>query len=481
MNKLKKNFIYLSLYKILEMILPMITSPLLSRRLGAEALGTYSYSYSIVTIFATIAQLGVYNYGMREIAKVRDNPQKLNQTYSNIFFVHALNGTIVTILYFTSLIFMQENNLIIFLIQGGILISNIVDNAFLFIGMEKVKAVTVRDASIKFITVGLILIFINEPSDLLLYTIIMTFSTLICRLICLFYARKYVRFVKPQKDECKKHIKPMAILMIPTLASTIYQSMDKIMIGWSYGDEYVGYYECASKALIPRNIITALGTVMCPHIANMYSQRKKKEAITMVENSLVICLIMSYTFTFGIVAIAKEFAPWFWGSDFAICSNMIVGLAFTIPIWCIGEVTRNQLLLPTGKDNEYMRSFILGVVTNAIFNLMLIPKFGVMGAIIATLIAEFVMSGIQMFFAKGEIKYFKYIKKTIPYLVISIIMLVGVRIIAKEISVSLTLSIIVEVFCGMILFVGLSILYETITKKKIILSYIEKGIEKIKR
>lgn len=474
MNKLKKNFIYLSLYKVLEMILPMITSPLLSRSLGAEALGTYSYSYSIVSIFTIISQLGVYNYGMREIAKVRNDQEKLNKTYSSIFFVHVISGAIVTIIYFTSLVFIKERNIIIFIIQGGVLLSSIVDNAFLFIGMENVKTVTIRDSSIKFATFFLILIFIKEPSDLLKYTLIMTFSTLICRTVGLLYGRKFARLVKPTISECKKHIKPMFILMIPTLASTIYQSMDKIMIGWFYDDKEVGYYECASKGLIPKNIITALGTVMCPHIASMYSQGKKEEAIGMVGRSLTISLIMSYIFTFGIIAIAKEFAPWFWGDEFSVCSNMLIGLAITIPIWCIGEVIRNQLLLPLGRDNQYMISFVLGIVANAIFNALLIPKFGVMGAIIATIIAEMVMSGIQMFFVKGEINFKKCIYKTIPYLIIAFIMLIVVRLVADKVEISSTVQIMLELGTGVIIFGTLTLLYETITNRKTLINLIKR-------
>ena len=224
MSKLKKNFMYLSLYKILEMLLPMITSPILSRRLGAEALGTYSYSYSIVNIFLVIAQLGVYNYGMREIAKVRENQKKLNITYTNIFFTHAISGGIVTLVYFFSLFWIQQSVSIIFLIQGLFLISNIVDNAFLFVGLENIKVVSIRDAAIKIITFILIVVLIKEPSDLLLYTIIMVTSSIVCKSIGLIYAKKFVKFVKPSIDECKKHIKPMIILMIPTLASIIYQS-----------------------------------------------------------------------------------------------------------------------------------------------------------------------------------------------------------------------------------------------------------------
>ena len=67
LNKVKKNFIYLSLYKIFELSLPLVTSPLLARKLGAQSLGIYVYTYSIVSIYTVIAELGVYRYGMREI------------------------------------------------------------------------------------------------------------------------------------------------------------------------------------------------------------------------------------------------------------------------------------------------------------------------------------------------------------------------------------------------------------------------------
>ena len=63
LKSVKLNFIYLSLYKMLELLLPLVTSPLLSRRLGAEALGIYSYTYSIVSLFVVIAELGFYRYG----------------------------------------------------------------------------------------------------------------------------------------------------------------------------------------------------------------------------------------------------------------------------------------------------------------------------------------------------------------------------------------------------------------------------------
>ena len=135
-GNVKKNFIFLSLYKLFEMLLPMITSPLLSRRLGAESLGKYTYYYSIVSMFVVVAELGSYKYGIREIAKVRENKKDLKRVYSEIFFTRFFNGLIVGIAYILFLYINKE----LYLIQISMalfIISNMIDNSFLYIGIEK--------------------------------------------------------------------------------------------------------------------------------------------------------------------------------------------------------------------------------------------------------------------------------------------------------------------------------------------------------
>ena len=79
MSNIKKNFIYISVYNFLLMLLPIVTSPILSRRLGAELLGIYNYVDAIVSIFLVFASTGIYRYGMREIAKYKENKDLMSQ------------------------------------------------------------------------------------------------------------------------------------------------------------------------------------------------------------------------------------------------------------------------------------------------------------------------------------------------------------------------------------------------------------------
>lgn len=188
---------------------------------------------------------------------------------------------------------------------------------------------------------------------------------------------------------------------------------------------------------------------------------------------MVVSLIASYSFMFGISAIAKEFAPWFWGNDFSVCSELLAGLSISIPLWCTGEVIRNQFLLPTGRDNEYMLAFLIGVGINTVSNSILIPHYGARGAILATLLAELVMSAVQMWLVRKELNCVRMIGTTIPYFLVGLIMLLGVRMIAGIVHGSLFLQMCVEITCGVVIFVVLSLAYERISKKQIIMSMIK--------
>ena len=112
MVNLKKNFAYQIAYQILTIIFPLITSPYLSRVLGPEGLGEYSYTYSIAYYFSLFILLGVNNYGTREIAKVKDNKSERTVVFWSIYYVQFIAGIIIVTLYIlTQMIFRQDSAL----------------------------------------------------------------------------------------------------------------------------------------------------------------------------------------------------------------------------------------------------------------------------------------------------------------------------------------------------------------------------------
>ena len=94
---IKRNFIYRLLYEILAMAAPLITAPYVSRILGADGVGIYSYSQSCVSYFTMFAVLGTKTYGTREIARCRDDKQLYTKTFWEIELLTVLTSTICSI------------------------------------------------------------------------------------------------------------------------------------------------------------------------------------------------------------------------------------------------------------------------------------------------------------------------------------------------------------------------------------------------
>ena len=89
-GSVKINLFYNVAYQILLMITPLITSPYISRVLGTDGLGVYSYTYSMASCFAMVGMLGVTNYGNRTIAAVQLDKNERSKVFWNIFLLQAI-------------------------------------------------------------------------------------------------------------------------------------------------------------------------------------------------------------------------------------------------------------------------------------------------------------------------------------------------------------------------------------------------------
>ena len=105
----KKNFIYNLSYQILIMILPLITTPYISRVIGAEGIGIQSYTYSIANYFVLFAMLGLNNHGNRSIAMVKSDQGKLDKTFTSIYLIQAVMSIIMIVLYINYIMFFVKN------------------------------------------------------------------------------------------------------------------------------------------------------------------------------------------------------------------------------------------------------------------------------------------------------------------------------------------------------------------------------------
>lgn len=450
---MKKNFIYNIIYQILILILPLITVPYVSRVLGANGVGIYSYTYSIAYYFMIIAMLGLNNYGNRTIAKVRDDKEKLSKEFCSLYAFQIITSALMIVCYFIYvLLFCNEYKMIAF-IQIMYVISSIFDINWFFFGIEKFKLTITRNTIIKILSLVLIFIFVKTPDDVWKYTAILSGSTLFSNIILFFFLHKYIKFTKVNKKDIFKHFKPNLILFLPVIAVSIYKIIDKIMLGILSNVTEVGYYENAEKIIqVPLAIITALGTVMLPRVSNMLSNNQEEEVKKIISKTMPFIMFLVFPMVLGICAVSKDFSLLFFGSEFEKSGYLIELLSITIIFLSWGNVIRTQYLIPKERDKEYIISAILGAIVNFIMNCIFIPKYASIGACIGTIAAEFIVMFYQSWVVRKELHLKEYIVSSINFLMKAIIMFILILVIGRQIRYNNLLKILVQLCIGIFIY-----------------------------
>ena len=458
MTNVKKNFIYNIIYQILVLIIPLITMPYVSRVLGSDGIGTYSYTYSIVYYFMIFSMLGLNNYGNRSIAKVRDDKKKLSQTFKEIHLLQIITTSVMIVIYVLFLFVVRKYSFIL-LLQSLYLISCMFDVNWFFFGIEKFKLTVTRNTIIKILSLILIFVIVKNKGDVWKYTLILSFSTLLSQLLLWPFVKKYTFPVKVKVVDMKKHFIPCLKLFLPVIAVTIYKVMDKTMLGFmaSVGD--VGFYENAEKILnMPNSIIAALGTVMLPRMSNLYSKGEDEKCKRTILVSMKLMMFLAIGMTFGIIGVGKGFAILFFGNDFRKTGDLLVYLSVTILFLSWGNVIRTQYLIPKEKDREYIISAFLGAGINFILNIIFIQKYGASGACIGTVVAEFFVMLYQTFAVRKELPVGKYIKEVFPFFIKGIIMLLCIYPL-NNINLSPIIRLLLQVLIGGSIYCILNVKY----------------------
>ena len=462
-----KNFIYNFLYQIFIFIIPLITTPYISRVLGVDNIGIYSYTYSIVYYFMLATMLGINNYGSRTVAKYSKDKKTLSERFCSIYYLQLIIGIIMFIIYNLIVHFaLPEEYRMISTLQNIFLFSAILDVNWLFFGLEKFKITISRNIVIKLLSFILIFVFVKDENDLFIYTIIMGASNLVSQLYLWLFIKKDINFVKVSFKKIFSNLKGCLILFIPVIAYSIYRVMDKTMLGAISGTTDLGFYENAEKIInIPVSILTALGTVMLP---NMTKTTEDTIFYKKLYSSFELCFFLILPMVFGLFVIGENFSVIFFGEGYEASGRIIQVLIWSVLFSSIANIIRTNYLIPKEEDGIYVKSTILGAIINFVFNMILIPKYSFYGACVGTILAEFFVMFYQIIYTRREIDYKVVGKLFLKYFFKTIVVIIFISIIGIFIDNNI-LKLVIQIFVAIILYAILNknyILYDFFSIKR---------------
>lgn len=459
MSSLKKNLAYNVAYQILVIILPLITAPYVSRVLGADGLGTYSYIFSIVTYFGLFGMLGIANHGNRSVALVRDNRQKVSEAFSNTYIIQLCTTVIALLLYFLFIYCWFSGDKTIAYIESIIVLSYVLDITWFFFGLEQFAVTVTRNAIIKIATVVAIFIFVRSREDLWIYALIMSCGMLFSQIYLWLRIRKYADFCKPSWSQVKSNIKPALMLFIPAIAYSIYKLLDKVMLGAMSSMSQVGLFDNAEKIInIPSSLITAFGTVMMPRITVLLGTGDEHRISYLNKISVRYFTLLVVGAAFGLAGICNVLAPVYFGSEFVGSAPIIAGLGFSLIFVTWANVIRTQYLIPNKLDKPYVISSVIGALANLAVNIILIPKFAGIGAMIGTIIAEFTVFFVQLILVRRSFPMSQYLQPVLFLFPIGMIMFAVVYWIGAYMGNTI-ITLIIQILVGGFLYLSGSMVY----------------------
>ena len=475
-KNITKNYIYNVMYQIMALLTPLITTPYISRVLAADGIGIYSYTGNVNAYFTFIAALGTAKYGIREIAYCGDDRKKRSTTFWEIEFLSIICVVVSLIIYFIFLVFQKE--LVIYAILSINIFAVGLEISWLYQGVEDFGKIAFRNCAIKLLYVVYVFVFVKTRQDLNIYILGLPLLTVLSNASLWISLPKYVD--NPNLSEIKpfSHLKGTLALFIPTMAIQIYSALDVIMIKVLTSDyAQNGYYEQALKLTkMSLTLVTALSIVMMPRIANLYKNGDKEAVKQNMYKTYQFLWFLGIPLCTGLAGISSNVVPWFFGEGYNLVAVLLKVMSILIIVMGLSTITGSQYLVSINKSREYSISIIVGMVSNIVLNLIMIPFWGALGAAIASVCAESIITIVQFYYVRNDFNILHIIKKSRHYL-FSAVLMFAVLSLENKFFVPSILNTMIMIFTGAFCY----FLILTIFKDELLFGCIDKVLKSVKR
>lgn len=443
------NSIYNIILKVFQLVVPIMVGPYLAYILDVELYGIYNTALSQVDFFMIFAIFGIQVYGLREISKVREDVEKRNKLYTNLFLISIVTNVLSIILYLLYVtFFVDSNSATIFYILVIKIIANIFMVEWVNEATENYKFITIKTVVVRLINVIGLFVFVREASDIINYALLVVITAFVNNIISFIYIKREFKF-NFSDIEIFKHIKPLINILIISNITLFYTQFDKLLLGICVDEVAVSYY------YLPQNIMTIITTVLTAMVVVTISRLTYYNGNNMENEYEALLFKMYRSFMLivfpaciGVMCLSKEIM-------YLYGSNKYVGTYIVLAIFAIRTIASalytvyaNQILYIKGREKFLLKALALGAIINIIFNFLLIISgwFTPETAILTTFFAEVILLIIMNKYINKNvglsIKLFD--KTNIKYFTISLLF-IPITIIIKMLNLSYILNTIIIV------------------------------------
>lgn len=420
MKKTLLNIFYNAIYQIFLVLVPLITVPYLSRSLGPSTYGIYSSVNNATQFLMVFCSLSISYIGMRTISRTRafSTRAELTNAFWGLWYFQALASVVVIVTTVLFLNFVHVRYWNYMLLMVPFMVSAQLDISWFFQGLAEFGKVVLRNTLVKLSSVVLIFWLVKRPADLYKYLLIMSLSTLAGSLVFWFGIHRYVDAPTKHFYKFKESIVAIITLLIPQIATQVYTSLDKPILGWYQNSTQVSFYDNSQRiSNMILGIITSITLVMMPKMAAESKDRQK----IILKKSLEATIMLGFLFAVIVMVNTKQFVPFFFGNKYIPMTNLMFWFTLTIIIIPVGGVFANQFALANRRDMDYAIPVVIGAVVELILSYFFDRAWAATGALIAILTTEIIVCTLRLWIVRDAYD-FKYVFADVPkYFLIALI------------------------------------------------------------
>ena len=454
-KNIKSNVFFDIITKLTTIMVPLIVTPYTARIFKADGIGINSYTLANVSYFMLFCTLGITGYGRRTIAINRDNRDKVSHVFWELQLIHFITLIITSLAYFI-LVFNSKAYGKYYLAQYLMLLSSFFDIKWFYEAYERFKFIAIRNIVIKILLLISIFTFVHKKDDLMIYIFISGLAVLASNISLWFGISRTIHFVPIKELNMAQHMKDIMIFFMPTIAASVYSILDKSEINWiTHSEAENGYYEQAMKILQVCNIfVQSLSAVSAPRMSFIFSEGRTTEFKQRLDDALHLMLMLAFPVAFGVSGIASNLVPIFLGEGYSTCIILLYIFMPLVIVLGISVYLDGMYLVPSGQRLKSAMAVIVGAASNLFLNIILVLKFAAIGAAIATLLTECIVSSIMIFLSRKMVDWKAFMSYFLKYLICSCIMFIEVIYINTLVH-NKELAMIIQIITGALIYAAL--------------------------
>lgn len=388
---LKKNIVSNFFLTSSSLLFPLITFPYITHVLSNDSIGRVFFVDAFTQYFVIISALGIPFYGIREISKIRDDPDKRSVLVAELISIQFILALFSSLAFLVLYYFVPQLKGNLDLIILGCIC--IVSNAFLiewfYQGVENFSFITVRSLALKVVGVICILFFVRSASSRLIYYSITVGLVILNSVVNIVNYYKNYHSTTGLTINFRRHIKPLLLLFSINIAVSVYTVLDTIILGLFTNPLSVSYYSVPLRLVkMYWTVVLGVGLVMVPRISGFVVTKDLSAISQLLRKSFSVVFLLTIPFAFFCLLFAKEIL-------FVISSNKYLNSINTLQIlsvvpFIVGccNVLGTQFLMPMGKEKKILQATLVGLCVSLVLNFCLIPGLSYLGSAIACLAAE---------------------------------------------------------------------------------------------